>query len=320
MKFFFSSASTIRTYSLLKEEMPDYIPLRLLNTQFERGITYENIPLVEKGELAPLFIDSGAYSVWTGKGKENIDEYVTYLNSIDPYIEFAAQFDTIPGKSNQPKVPQDYIDSARLSWEQFQWQYHHMKSPEKLIYVYHQGEPASALQNALEWRDKDGKRLSVVGLSGQGDTSNKLQYKFFVDCMRIIQKSSQPKIKTHLFGVAIEKLLRDVSPYCSDSTTHVQLSAYGKIWVPGLGDTVVSARQVGEGGTVPYEDSDEVHQRICDYLKTMNLTFEQVQNSSYYRMATYVYRYQRLFNDTNIPGRNTLPVQAKSLFNIGGRE
>jgi hypothetical protein len=296
--------------------MPGYIPLRLLNTQFERGITYQNIPLVEKGELEPLFIDSGAYSVWTGKGKENIEEYVTYLNSINKYIEFAAQFDTIPGKSNQPKVPQDYIDSAKKSWEQFEWQYYHMDSPEKLIYVYHQGEPMTALKKALEWKDNQGRQLQVVGLSGQGDTSNQMQYKFFVDCMRVIQASSHPKVKTHLFGVAIEKLLRDVSPYCSDSTTHVQLSAYGKIWVPGLGDTIVSARQVGEGGTVPYVDADEIHQRISDYLKTMNLTFEQVQDNSYYRMATYVYRYQRLFNDINIPGLNTVPVKVKSLFKM----
>ena len=63
--------------------------------------------------------------------------------------------------------------------------------------------------------------------------------------MREVQKSSNPKIRTHLFGIASDYIINGTQPYSSDSTTHVQLGAYGKIMLNGFHQPViVSDRQL----------------------------------------------------------------------------
>ena len=87
---------------------------------------------LNQGVVKSLFIDSGAYSVYTGKkDKIDVDEYISYVDSLDDYIYAVAQVDTLPGKFGQPKYSQDYIESADKSWENYLYMRSKMKSPEK---------------------------------------------------------------------------------------------------------------------------------------------------------------------------------------------
>ena len=47
--------------------------------------------------------------------------------------------------------------------------YDRVKSPHKLMPVYHYGEDPQALRDMLSWRDKDGKRLEYCGISPAND-------------------------------------------------------------------------------------------------------------------------------------------------------
>ena len=129
--------------------------------------------MMDKGVVKSLFIDSGAYSVHSqgfekvSKGRFNtfeemVDEYIHYVNGLDDKIIAVAQFDHIPGVFKQPKKPEDYVESAKLSWDNFLYMYPKMKSPEKLIAVFHQGESFEHLGKMLEWKDDQGQTLSQV--------------------------------------------------------------------------------------------------------------------------------------------------------------
>lgn len=311
MKFYFSAATTFRSFEILKG-MPDFRPLHLLHTQFERKQIENVIPYIEKGEVEPLFIDSGAYSVHTGKVKlssdTDIDGYAKYLNSIDKYTHLVAQLDHIPGKYHVPKTPEDYVHSAEASWEMFKELYYKLDSPEKLIYVYHQGEPISALENALKWRDNKGNQLGVIGLSGQGDSSEKLIRRFMIQAMRVVQRSDNPKCRTHLFGIASDYILNACQPYSSDSTTHLQIGVYGKILIPQYHQPViVSDRQIPEHPDsskddikllerLPYKGGEAMYQDVKKYIESLNLDMHDVTTSPYYRTAVNMHYLQRRFD------------------------
>jgi hypothetical protein len=331
MRFYFSAAVTFRSYEFLKR-MPDYRPLNLLHTQYERSHIDKVKPYIDSGDVNPLFIDSGAFSVHTGKVEENIEEYVDYLNEIDDYVHLAAQFDEIPGTYRRPKTPEDYIFSAERSWENFLQMYEGMKSPQKLLYVYHQGENISNLHRALEWKDSDGNSLGVVGISGQNDSSEKMKNDFIMEAIDVVQHSSNPKCKTHLFGSTNKYIVNGVQPYSVDSTTHLQIGIYGKIFTPMMHQPViVSAWQLPQGpdpekemtpeeldramqeieivtknkrGTapqntlkiLPYKGGEEVYKEVERYVNSLNLTMKEVTESPYVRTAVNIYYWQRQFD------------------------
>jgi len=329
MKLYFSGASTFRAYETLKK-MPDYRPLTLLHTQYERSSIDKVKPFIDSGDVEPLFIDSGAFSVHTGKVEENIEEYVHYLNEIDDYVHLAAQFDEIPGEYRKPKTPEHYIYSAERSWANFLQMYDHMKSPEKLIYVFHQGEDISNLVRALEWRDKDGKGLGVVGISGQNDSSEKMKNEFIIQAIDIVQHSSNPKCKTHLFGSTNKYVVNAVQPYSADSTTHLQIGIYGKIYIPSIYQPVIvsniqrpkgpesdTANSEDESSTtlktLPYKGGSDMYKEVETYLHSLNLTMNDVEGSSYCRMAVNIYYWQRQFDHITDLNVITHP-RSKKLF------
>lgn len=341
VKFFFSAAVTFRSYEYLRK-MPNYVPLNMLHTQYERKHIEHAMPYIDSGEFGKLFIDSGAYSVHTGKQKENIEEYVDYLNKIDDYTEVVAQFDQIPGKYHVPKMPEDYVYSAEKTWDNFLWMYNGLKSPQKLAWVFHQGEHPDNLKRSLEWKDKDGNGVGIIGLSGQGDSSEKMIRTWVTEMMQVVRNSKRPRTKVHLFGMASEvtigravDLLETVGmEVISDSTTHVQLGAFGKILTPIFHQPViVSGRQMPmnpesvkllkDAGLdiedkkfdfdsedvkialngkslylemLPYKGGDEMYDRLKKYIESLNITIEELQTTSYVRTAVNMYYLQHVFD------------------------
>ena len=114
----FSGSLTNAMHDMLVA-MPDFEPLDILVSQIDRSAITKVIEWKKEGFCRWLFIDSGAFSIHTGNATTTADEYIEYLNSIDEYIDVFAQLDKIPGTFQQPKTPEDYVESARLSWENF---------------------------------------------------------------------------------------------------------------------------------------------------------------------------------------------------------
>ena len=98
-----------------------------------------------------LFIDSGAYTSWTKGVQIDIDEQISYLNSISDDVECYASLDVIPGTSGSARLPteQESEQASKSSWENFLYMRKRVKHPDKLIYTFHIGENYEYLKKAL---------------------------------------------------------------------------------------------------------------------------------------------------------------------------
>ena len=222
----------------LTNQMAEYLskidvfePMDVLVSQLDRSGIQSMLNHKEKyGIIKSLFIDSGAYSEHSQGIKLDVDEYIEFVNSIDEHIIAVAQCDHIPGVFKQPKKPSDYIESAELSWKNFLYMYPKMKSPEKLIPVFHYGESPEHLKSMLEWKDDEGRPLSYIGLSPANDAAVKDKDVYLTEMYDIIRNSSNTDVKTHLFGYTSLPGLPKFPWYTCDSVSHRLRAAYNKVF------------------------------------------------------------------------------------------
>ena len=286
--------------------LPDFEPLDALVTQLDRGEISTLIKYKEDGFCRWLFIDSGAFSIHTGKAKfpdKNIkeptfrqweDNYIDFVNSID----VCAQLDTIPGKFQQPKKPEDYVESARKSWENYLYMRSKVKSPEKVMPVFHYGEDLSALKNMLEWRADDGSKLDYIGISPANDASQDEKDIYIAQCNDIIAKSSNPDVKTHLYGMTSLQSLAKNKCYSADSVSHRLQAAYGKIVSPTFGviSTSMRVRQDNNksGASFDYFASQHDLDVVTGELASCGLTWDDVRDNADARTAFNIWGIQQL--------------------------
>lgn len=222
--------------------LPDFEPLDILVSQLDRSAINKMIEWKKEGFCRFLFIDSGAYSVHTGNAHITADEYIEYLNSIDEYVDVCAQLDKIPGTFRKPKSKQDYEESAKLSWENFLYMRSKLKSPNKLMPVFHYGESFEALENMLNWRDENGSPLTYCGISPANDSAQRVKDIYLQTCADLIAKSSNPNVKTHLYGMTSLDSLSKYPCYSADSISHRLIAGYCKVYSPTFGVISVSKR------------------------------------------------------------------------------
>lgn len=288
MVYYFSGSFT-RPMADYLVKMPEFEPIDILVSQLDRSSIKSAIDYCKEGIAKTLFIDSGAFSVHTGKATVDLEEYIQYVNGIDEYVSAIAQVDTIPGKFGQPKSPEDYEESARKSWENYLYMRKKLKSPEKLIYVFHYGESFDHLKEVLEWRDENGVPLQYLGVSPANDTSQKTKDIYMGNVYKIISRSSNPNVKTHLFGMTALESLSRVPAYSADSVSHRLRSAYGKIYTEKWGVISVSKRarssKVKSGMSFIDASDDYNLEELKNYLANLHLTIEDVQDSNAARAA-----------------------------------
>ena len=288
IRYIFSGGLTPQMAEYLKN-MPRFEPIHALVTQLDRNSIDHMIKFMKEGVVADLFVDSGAFSVHTGKAKVDVDEYIDYVNSIDEYTCAIAQLDTIPGTFGKAKTPKDYEESAKKSWDNFLYMYSKLKSPEKLIPVFHYGESFAALKNMLDWKDKNGRQLSYLGISPANDTAQNIKNRYMSEVYDFIAKSANPSVHTHLFGMTSLEALAKYPAYSADSVSHRLQGAYNKMFVPEFGTISLSkksrtSKSLSNQSFVDVADAGSV-KRLEEYLAGLNLTIEQCQEEHSARCA-----------------------------------
>lgn len=298
--YYFSGSLTASMHDYLVA-MPDFKPLDILISQLDKSAIRQMIKWKHEGFCRTLFIDSGAFSIHTGKAHVTVDEYIDYINSIDDDIDVFAQLDTIPGKLGQPKSPQDYAESAKKSWENYLYMRSRVKSPNKLMPVYHQGEDVSALKNMLEWTDESGKHLEYVGLSPANDITVNVRNIYLNNMNDVIKASSNPNVKTHLYGYTSLEGLSKIACYSADSISHRHIAAYNKILSKHFG--VISITKRPRTSTTKSNLSfvalaDEYNLKILnDEIAECGMTLELLQEDSSARVAFTMHTIQNLISD-----------------------
>lgn len=291
-KYFFSGGFT-REMATLLQGLPDFQPIDVLVSQLDRSSIKQMFNYQDEGIVRSLFIDSGAFSVHTGKATVDLEEYISFLNDIDDRISVCAQLDTIPGRFGQPKSAEDYKESARKSWENYLYMRSKLKSPEKLTPVFHYGESVDALKNMLEWRDGNGQKLSYIGLSPANDTDQKVKNQYLGNMYDIIRASSNPTVKTHLYGMTSLDALTKYPCYSADSISHRLQSAYNKVYTRQWGVVSLSkkSRTSKTKSNMSFvETADEYTlSKFEEYLRGLGMTLEQIQESNAARCVICMY-------------------------------
>lgn len=178
-----------------------------------------------------IMIDSGAFTAYAdakmkrqkeGSSKvsfdinDYIENYINWINKWDSYVTVFGQMDIIPVDA---KTLEDYNDCCQRTWQNYLYMTSRMNSPKKLLYTFHFGEPFEWLKKAMEYRFPDGSPMDYIAIGGLVGRSTKERIAFLNECFTVIQKSSNPNVKVHGFGVSSKKLWKDYPFESCDSFT-----------------------------------------------------------------------------------------------------
>ena len=262
--------------------------------------------VAKKSDTSKLFIDSGAYTAYTKGVTLSADDYIGYLNSITEHCTIFAQLDTIPGRYGQPKTVDEKLNAPRLSWENYLYMRERLKEPQKLIPIFHQGEDYKWLENMLEWTDSEGKHIPYIGVSPAMDMPGLEE--FLDKSFQIIEKSSNPHVKTHAFGMTQLKIL-EMYPYTSADSTSWKLSAaMGSIYTQ-YGTIYVSDRGKSDKSYI-LNQPKEAQKNLFRYIEDCGYTFEQVASSDTARYIVNIKYLMEWAKNYQFRGR----VKRKKLF------
>ena len=297
---------------------PQFEPIDALVSQLDRAGVKTMLKHMEQGVIKSLFIDSGAYSEHSQGIKIDVDEYIQFVNDLDDKIIAIAQVDHIPGVFKQPKKPEDYVESARLSWENFLYMYPKLKSPQKLIAVFHQGEAFDHLGRMLDWRDPNGNPLPYIGISPSNDRGVAEKDVYLKEVYEYIAKSSNPNVKTHLFGYTSLPGLPKFPWYTADSVSCRLRAGYNKCFTRKWGTISLSSTREtkSKGDKMFLEAADPATvKEFTELVESYGLTIEQVLNESAARTALDMLEVQAYVKEN--PYKPTNLMKSKKLFNIG---
>ena len=185
---------------------------------------------------AKIMLDSGAFTLYQKYKKNNevlpdevlqqyVDDYIDFLNEWGDDLFCFVAVDSVPDPTN---VDQSF---AQKTWDNYLYMYSKLKESvrDKLIPVFHYGEDFKWLRNMLEYRHADGSPVDYIGLAISLEGTRKVRITWGQECMKIIERSSNPNVKTHAFGVGVKSVLDNINVTSTDATSWVKRAAYGMI-------------------------------------------------------------------------------------------
>lgn len=171
-----------------------------------------------------IFIDSGAFTAWSKNINIDVDTYINWINKYDEYISLFGQIDTIPPRDGNLKT---LNECCQKTWQNYLYMIDRVKSPKKILYTFHFGEPFEWLDQALEFKFPDGSMMDYIAFGGLVGRSTKERIEFLDQCFHMIETSSNPNIKVHGFGVSSAALWGKYKFESCDSYTPGFHAAYG---------------------------------------------------------------------------------------------
>ena len=248
---------------------------RLASQLLDRNVISGWIDAKHRGDsCGHLFIDSGSFSAHTKNADVNVDSYISYINSIDDDVYLCAQVDKIPGVFRKPKTNAELEAAPLLSWGNYLYMRKCLKSPDKLIPIFHQGEDYKWLGNMLE-TTFDGKHIPYIGISPANDQHTTEKEKFIEKCFQIISNSSNPGVKTHAFGMTSLHLLERYPFTSADSTSWIMNGANGSIMTK-FGSVVISSKSQNAPNHIR-KMPKAAQQAIQSFVEKEGYTLEQME-------------------------------------------
>lgn len=241
-EFYFAGATTQRIRDYLVK-----LNANVLKSYYtDMAVIKKFFEYKKRGWKGKLMIDNGEFTFHRHGGSIDIDKYIDWLNENDEYIDYAIAVDSIPGKWRHPKTLFDYQESTQKTWENYLYMIDRVKSPQKLLPVFHQGDDFSALERFLNLPN-----LKYMCISGSKDLTNMQRESFYERCFEIINKI-KPSMKVHCLGSATLSNVKKFPFISLDSTSCNMVAATGKVFIDKqpvyVGDNLKKLNISGEAG------------------------------------------------------------------------
>lgn len=242
---------------------------------------YLDKPRVElwREEKMPIFLDSGAFTAHTKGVEIDVNDYIGYINERDEYLTCFAQLDTIPGEFGKPKTKEQLEEAPEKTWENYLYMYDKVKSPKKLMPIFHQGEDFKHLRRMLEHKPK----IEYMGISPANDVSTPRKAVWMAECFEIIKKSSNPKVKTHAFGMTSLPLLEQFPFYSADSTSWLMSGRTGGIMTKYGSNLIISENLIKDPNHVVHMGKPFLKE-LERYVGKFGFNLEELQKDYKKRM------------------------------------
>jgi hypothetical protein len=174
-----------------------------------------------------VILDSGAFSAWMKQTEISIQEYAKFCLERLDQVDYIVNLDVIPGKYGDKNPSEEEIARCiKQGWENYNYLVDKGIPKEKLIHVFHQGEPFALLERMVY-------EMDYIGLSPANDRTTAEKMQWLDGCMdHVCDSDGMPKIKFHGFGVTSMPILFRYPWFSCDSTSWVQFGKYGMVLFP----------------------------------------------------------------------------------------
>lgn len=219
-----------------------------------------------------LFIDSGAFTVYTQQISLNVDDYVDYLVSLKdkPYIY--AALDKIPGTINNPVTNAQRNEAAEVTWNNYLTMLDKLEKS-KLLPTFHINEDFKYLKRMLETKI-DGEYIDYIGIGGIAKKTEFERISWLDDVFEFVRNSKNSNVKIHGFGMTSYKLLEKYKFHSADSTGWLMTTAHGNIYTKN-GSVCISDVKLNEKNHILNQNNDR-KKYIRDYVENIGFTLEEL--------------------------------------------
>lgn len=240
-----------------------------------------------------FFLDSGAYSAWSRKTAIDIDEYCAFIKANADHIEVYACLDAIPGEPGRSATEKERIEAAELSWRNYLYMIGEGLDP---LPVFHYGEDFKYLERMLAYGCK------YIGIGGLVHVPGPMR-RHWLDRVfkRLTDAQGLPIVKTHGFGMTAVPLIFRYPWHSIDSTTWIQITANGAVYLPAMvndefvfdqvpSTVTVSTRnpKQASGGKAANTMSPAMRAILDRWLAACGKTYAEVISNYYHRAVVNV--------------------------------
>ena len=265
---------------------------RLLSWILNKKHIAELVELKRAGKYTgKLFIDSGAFTAHRKETHLDVDEYIEFLNNIDDAIDLFAQIDDIPGTFGQIRTFNQIQESSKKSWDNYLYMVKRVKSPEKLLPVFHQDESIENYLDKILKYKINGKPIPYIGISSAKDKASGVRFEWYKDVYHYIAHSCNPNVKTHSFGTSSTTHLKRYRFTSSDATSWLQTAANGSIMTKH-GIVKLSEKSINDPDNMANKDGqgETSFQSVLECIEEYGFNLEDLKEK-YYERANFNIRY-----------------------------
>lgn len=256
-----------------------------------------------------LMIDSGAFSAWNMGIKKkrdirvDVDEYCNFINKYGDKFDVIVQVDAVTSKDG---LDEGQTEKEKETWENFLYMRSKIRKDlwPKFIPVIHGGDTWEFFDKVINYVDEDGNHLEYVGIAGPQNIQAERNTNWWFEAFSRIQRSSNPNVKTHGFGMTTLKLLDELPLTSADSSSWNAFGRFGTIITP-FGPISISDRKMERPDNfnhLPLVTQQAVREYLAKYGSTPEKCLSSIMERNFVNMMHY-YEYAELKRNTELSSK-----------------